>query len=170
MLQRQGLSPRGGRSWCPAETFSAENVLTQRPDPAHRRSTLLSNRREADGGGSGGAHRHDTGCPLVELLITADCPVGPLASALLRVTLNELGLHQVSVRVSEIATAYEARRRGFAGSPTILINGHDPWDSSDPTPALTCRRYPTDTGLPDQHRLAAAIHAAIVDGARGPTF
>jgi hypothetical protein len=41
----------------------------------------------------------------------------------------------------------EAVRVGFLGSPTILIDGADPFAAPGVTPSLSCRVYRTDTGL-----------------------
>lgn len=98
----------------------------------------------------------------IELLVTADCPRHVLANALLRVTLDRLGLVHVTVHTTVIDTLAGAVRRGFTGSPTILINGADPWPPVEPQSAIACRLYPTADGLPDQQELAAALHAAVV--------
>jgi hypothetical protein len=44
----------------------------------------------------------------------------------LREALQELSLGAAEVRLVEIRTEAQARARGFAGSPTILIDGSDP--------------------------------------------
>ncbi|HKA04012.1 MAG TPA: thioredoxin family protein [Acidimicrobiales bacterium] len=51
------------------------------------------------------------------------------------------------VRVKVVATAEEASQRGFNGSPTILIDGRDPFPAPPGPPALACRLYPTDQGM-----------------------
>jgi hypothetical protein len=55
----------------------------------------------------------------------------------------------VKATVSEtvITTEDEARGRGFTGSPTILLNGSDPFAQSDAPVALSCRLYSTPDGL-----------------------
>lgn len=82
---------------------------------------------------------------------------------MLRVTLNEMGLRRVAVCTTVIDTPGEALRREFTGSPTILINDTDPWAPLENVPALACRLYPSSGGMPDQHELAAALHAAVLD-------
>ncbi|MEU3552403.1 hypothetical protein [Streptomyces longwoodensis] len=40
----------------------------------------------------------------------------------------------------------EAERSGFTGSPTILMNGRDPFAEPGAVPSLACRIYRTPTG------------------------
>lgn len=99
----------------------------------------------------------------VELLVLADCPNGPLARGLLRRALDELDMHRVQVRTTTIRSADQASRRGFGGSPTILIDGVDPFADPGRGPALSCRLYPTPTdaaGVPLPEQLRAALAAA----------
>jgi hypothetical protein len=51
-----------------------------------------------------------------------------------------------SISYEEITTAEEAEGVGFAGSPTILIDGRDPFRGGA-APGLACRRYSTEAGL-----------------------
>lgn len=106
--------------------------------------------------------------PRVELLVIPDCPHATLAETLLRVTLNELGLPHVPVLTTVIETIAEAIRRGFMGSPSIMINGIDPWAQPDGDPDLACRLYPSSTGIPTQYSLAQALCAAVLDDHRLP--
>ena len=47
----------------------------------------------------------------------------------------------------EVVRRHQARRRGFAGSPTILVNGSDPFEDPAAPAAMACRLYPTPEGL-----------------------
>ena len=61
-----------------------------------------------------------------------------------------------------VDTAEEAERVGFHGSPSILINGADPFDAGDASVGLACRRYLTPhgaAGAPTTEQLRAAIDA-----------
>lgn len=40
----------------------------------------------------------------------------------------------------------QAKKRGFPGSPTVLVNGVDPFAGGEMPPALACRVYQTATG------------------------
>jgi hypothetical protein len=47
----------------------------------------------------------------------------------------------------EVTTAEQAEATGFRGSPTVLVNGRDPFaDAAIPT-SLSCRVYQTEAGL-----------------------
>ncbi len=63
----------------------------------------------------------------VELLVVADCPHESQAAALLQTALRDVGLVGVDVTTSVIDTPQQAEQRGFTGSPTILIDGSDPF-------------------------------------------
>ena len=105
--------------------------------------------------------------PRVELLTTPDCPYATLAGALITMTLNELGLLHTSVLTTVIDTTAEAIRRNFTGSPTIVINGVDPWAHPDEEPGLACRdQSSSPAGLPTPQGLAQALCAAVLDDHR----
>ena len=70
------------------------------------------------------------------------------------------------VRLEKIETHDAAIARGFRGSPTVLVNGTDPFADGNAPIGLTCRIYRTDSGLagsPSLHQLRAAITAATED-------
>jgi len=46
----------------------------------------------------------------------------------------------------EVATHEDAQRLGMHGSPTILVNGSDPFPSED-DPSVACRLYRTADGV-----------------------
>lgn len=79
---------------------------------------------------------------VVELLYWDGCPSHPQALAELESALAELGLAEVEVRLTEVATEDQAAGHGFIGSPTVRVDGVDvvapPAD--EPT-GLTCRVY-----------------------------
>lgn len=97
------------------------------------------------------------------MLVIRDCPYATLAGALITMTLNELGLHHTPVLTTVIDTTAEAIRRRFTGSPSIIINGVDPWAHPDELPGLACRVLPSGDGLPTPERLAQALCTAVVD-------
>jgi hypothetical protein len=53
---------------------------------------------------------------------------------------------EVTIDRELVASVEEAERSGFNGSPTILVEGDDPFRLPD-LPGLSCRLYPTETGL-----------------------
>ena len=64
-----------------------------------------------------------------------------LRSALVRVGRGDEAVHRVLVETTE-----EAERLGFIGSPTIVIDGRDPFASGEERPALACRVFTTPDG------------------------
>jgi hypothetical protein len=96
----------------------------------------------------------------VELLVVSDCPNAAAAQELLCVALRAAGLPDSGVRVSVIESQREADERGFVGSPTILINGVDPFAEPGRPSALACRVYPGPngpSGLPAADELQIAL-------------
>jgi hypothetical protein len=97
----------------------------------------------------------------VVLLYFDDCPNWHTAAALVdRLARDEPGV-TVSYRI--VDTDREAQRLGFVGSPTILIDGVDPWATDDEPVGLACRIYATPDGpqgSPTWEQLVAAVDAA----------
>ncbi|RJT75438.1 thioredoxin family protein [Arthrobacter cheniae] len=52
----------------------------------------------------------------------------------------------IVVRCQVVDTIEAAERAGFPGSPTILIDGIDPFGDASAPAALACRMYMTDDG------------------------
>lgn len=102
----------------------------------------------------------------VELLVVPDCPHEQPAASLLRSALDDVGLAAVEFDVTVIATQEEAEQRAFAGSPTILLNGNDPFQTPRQPASVACRIYPGGGGLPDLRALRRELkRAAAVDRA-----
>jgi len=99
----------------------------------------------------------------VQLLVVDDCAQQGSAEELVRGLLDELGMIHVPVPVMVVQSQREAEQRRFSGSPTILIDGHDPFAEPGAQPGLACRLYATSvgrTGVPDADALRAALRAA----------
>jgi hypothetical protein len=99
---------------------------------------------------------------VVELLYWDGCPSHDQALAELREVLDELGHGDLPVRTRSIDTDEQAVSEGFIGSPTIRVNGVDPFPNADGEPArLTCRVYRLTDGryspTPDRGRLREAL-------------
>jgi hypothetical protein len=104
----------------------------------------------------------------IELLVVPDCPNEIPTARLVRDVLDDLGLTSTTVRTILIRTPHDARLRGFIGSPTVLINGIDPFAEPGREPALACRVYSTQSGIsgvPSPYAVRQAITAAN----QGPT-
>jgi hypothetical protein len=61
----------------------------------------------------------------VELLVVPECPTEAGAVQLLRTALSDIGLPDVRLTTTTIATQAEAERKRFVGSPTFLVDGTD---------------------------------------------
>lgn len=79
----------------------------------------------------------------VTLLYFDGCPHWKLAAGRLDQLAVEVGA-DVSHRV--VRTPEEASAVGFRGSPTILVDGRDPFAASGEATAFACRLYPTPDG------------------------
>jgi hypothetical protein len=80
------------------------------------------------------------GSSLIELMVLSvpGCPSVPLLEQRLAEALA--GWPAVTVQ-RVIASADEAAQCGMRGSPTLLVNGHDPFAVPGTGPALACRMY-----------------------------
>ena len=99
----------------------------------------------------------------VMLLYSPDCPNWRIAEERLRAALERSGRGGVTIRLDEVATMEHARAKNFTGSPTILLDGVDPFDDPLAPPALACRVYRSAEGLggsPTIEQLVDALAAA----------
>jgi peroxiredoxin len=100
----------------------------------------------------------------VELLWWEGCPSHEGAFDLLNSTLADLKRGDVAVVRREVATAEEASRLNFPGSPTFQVGRRDLFPV-DAAPALNCRVYRTADGrfspLPGATDLAARLREAL---------
>lgn len=80
----------------------------------------------------------------ITVLHVEDCPhLGVVRERLIE-ALDRLGL-SVTVDERAVVDPDEAAALGFRGSPTLLVDGRDPFPATDP-PGLACRLYPTPEG------------------------
>lgn len=96
----------------------------------------------------------------VEVLVVADCPNEGGVVMLVRQALDDVGLRRVPIRTRVVANEQDAEELGFVGSPTIRIDGIDPFDRRDLAVGLACRVYVERgirSGLPDLGRLRQAL-------------
>jgi hypothetical protein len=88
------------------------------------------------------------------------CPNWRLAEARLRRALAAIGAPATEIALERVETPEDAERLGFRGSPTVLVDGADPF-AEDGTPAgLACRVYRTERGTegaPSETQLPAAL-------------
>lgn len=83
----------------------------------------------------------------VELLYFEGCPNWKVADERLTEAMGALGRDDVTVQLRVIGTQAEAEELGFLGSPSIRIDGHDPFAAGDEKVGLACRVYSTPSGL-----------------------
>jgi hypothetical protein len=84
----------------------------------------------------------------VRLVYFDGCPNWPTARERLRGVLNQLGWADLPITGVRVETEDEAVASGFAGSPTILIDGTDLFPRSGAwSGGLACRLYLTPAGL-----------------------
>ena len=79
----------------------------------------------------------------IELLYFPDCPNWRVADERVRLVADR---HGVTVAYRLVESAEEADSLGFRGSPTILIDGHDPFATGDEPFGLACRLFVTPDG------------------------
>jgi hypothetical protein len=74
-----------------------------------------------------------------------DCPNGAAAAELITVAVADTRVRAAIIRTI-IDSPEQAQQRGFTGSPTILLNGSDPFARPDAPVAMSCRLYSTPEG------------------------
>ncbi len=72
------------------------------------------------------------------------CPHWQLLDERLRGLADELGLE---IGYEKVETPEAAQARRFRGSPTVLVDGRDPFAGDDDPVGLSCRVYATPDGL-----------------------
>src|SRR3954470_12848526 len=82
----------------------------------------------------------------IELLLVPDCPHATAAADLVATAVKDTGVTATITQVT-LVSEEQARDRGFTGSPTILLDGWDPFASPEPFVRLACRLYATPDGL-----------------------
>ena len=82
----------------------------------------------------------------MRLLYFDGCPNWQEADERLRQALVRLGM-DVPVERVNVLTAEDAERLSFRGSPTIVVNGVDPFAEPSAPVGLSCRVFRTPDGL-----------------------
>jgi hypothetical protein len=83
----------------------------------------------------------------ITVLHTPDCPNLRLVDERLLKALAQAGRDDVHVQHRLITTPEQAAAAGFRGSPTVLLDGRDPFGDPAVPASLSCRLYPTEAGL-----------------------
>lgn len=90
------------------------------------------------------------------------CPNWTTTRRYLTELIDELGF-EIEIGYQLIGTPEAAAEHHFRGSPTVLIDGVDPFANPDAPFGLSCRIYLTDEGTagsPSRAQLRAALEAA----------
>jgi len=95
----------------------------------------------------------------VRLLYFDGCPNWPVAEERLREALTRVGLEGQSIGRVPVDTPDDAERLGFIGSPTILLDGRDPFATGREQPGLACRVFSTRDGLAGAPTLDQLVQA-----------
>ena len=99
----------------------------------------------------------------IELLVIPGCPNAAAAAELIATAVADTRV-QSTVTRTVITSRAQAQRCGFVGSPTILVDGSDPFARRGAPPAMACRLYSTSDGLrgvPALRDLRQAISRAV---------
>jgi hypothetical protein len=75
-------------------------------------------------------------------------------------------LPTVRFEVTVIDSLDSAQQRGFVGSPTILLDGVDPFATPGQPASVSCRLYPGPDGLPTIRDLRQALKRAAFESTR----
>ena len=97
----------------------------------------------------------------VTLLYFPGCPNWQTADANLRAAIAETDA-DIAVQRRVVNSVEDAERHGFLGSPTILIDGRDPFAEPGAVPGLSCRVYRTDAGVAGAPTVAQ-LRTALAD-------
>jgi len=97
----------------------------------------------------------------IELLYFDHCPNWDLARERLDQALTITGHSNHKVNLIAVETDEQARTLSFPGSPTIRINGRDPFPAATETYGLTCRVYPTADGIAGAPTVEELVQALV---------
>ena len=96
----------------------------------------------------------------ISLLYFDGCPNWHVADERLHAALVAVGRPDDGVGHVLVSTPEEAEAAQFRGSPTVLVNGRDPFADPDAPVGLACRLYRTEEGLsgsPTVEQLVAVL-------------
>lgn len=83
----------------------------------------------------------------IEVLTVSDCPHREMTLDRVRQALDRIGASEAVVAARVIDDMEVAAAAGMHGSPTVLIDGHDPFRAAGTEASVSCRLYSTATGF-----------------------
>ncbi|HEV2371981.1 MAG TPA: thioredoxin family protein [Streptosporangiaceae bacterium] len=95
----------------------------------------------------------------LSVLAVPDCPNAPLLEQRLAEALA--GRTNVNITRHVVASETDAAKLGMHGSPTLLVNGQDPFSPPGAATALACRRYDNGAGLVEGAPTVAALRQVL---------
>lgn len=99
----------------------------------------------------------------IEILHVPDCPNSGVLTDRLATLIADRGDVVVTQRV--IRDHAEAATHGMSGSPTLLVDGVDPFAAAAAASSLSCRLYRDETGAVSGAPSLAQLRAALAGGA-----
>ncbi|MEV4453404.1 hypothetical protein AB0K24_50160 [Streptomyces mirabilis] len=94
----------------------------------------------------------------ITVLTVPDCPNAPLAQERIEQALNG---RAAEVELIEVADEAQAARLGMTGSPTVLIDGTDPFAAQGTAASVSCRLYRSPDGRTDGAPSVADLQQAL---------
>lgn len=95
----------------------------------------------------------------IEVLTVPDCPHRELMVERLRQALDQTGRPDVLVTERVIDHLEGAVTAGMHGSPTVLIDGQDPFTADGTLGSVSCRLYATEMGIDGAPGVAELVEA-----------
>jgi hypothetical protein len=102
--------------------------------------------------------------PRVALRYFDGCPNWQTTLTRLKALLAALDEGNLEITLERVETPEDAQRLRFVGSPTILLNGRDPFEEPEGEYGLACRIYRTPegpAGSPTTEQLREALSAYL---------
>lgn len=98
----------------------------------------------------------------IEIRYFDGCPNWRQTQELVAKVVSHLGI-DAEVSLVPVESPEQAERLEFRGSPTVMVDGVDPWANPDAPVGLSCRVYRTESGFsgsPSEAQLREAIGRA----------
>ncbi|MGD9750975.1 MAG: hypothetical protein AB7W59_08270 [Acidimicrobiia bacterium] len=99
----------------------------------------------------------------IDVLVIPGCPNSEIAMSRIHTAITRAAIPTPTVTRHVITDLPQAQAHGMCGSPTILLNGHDPFAYPGASPSLSCRLYPREhgtQGCPTEDELINALRRA----------
>ncbi|AZI65719.1 alkylmercury lyase [Rhodococcus sp. D-46] len=96
----------------------------------------------------------------LEILQVPDCPNVPILEQRIEHALSGMPI-EWELRRLVIEDSQSAALTGMAGSPTLLVDGHDPFAEPDQVPSVSCRLYRDAAGAVDGAPTVSALRRAF---------